>query len=225
MKVDFDSKAFVKDMMNILDYSVGYLEGIHKGKKDFLDSVGTNTVEVLKQYLDSMARIDPAMLQHVYEWNQTGSPDARLFDITYTVSNLGLSLKSTFRQSSSIKSGSNVPFYDKARIMEDGVPVVIRPKNASVLTFDDNGEQVFTRKPISVDRPGGKEAQGGYQSAFDSFFRSYFSQAFLRSSGMAKYLESPKAYKNNMLAGKSGGKSAGVAVGYRWILEAGAMIK
>jgi hypothetical protein len=151
----------------------------------------------------------------------TGSPQARLYDISYTTSNLGLSFKSSFSQSTSIKNGSRVPFYDKARIMEQGIPVTIRPKFAQVLAFDDNGEQVFTRGPVEVLNPGGTEVEGGFERVFDMFFNTYFSQAFLRTSGIAKYLEDPKVYKKNLPAGKKMGKAKGVSTGYRWIANAG----
>lgn len=218
--ITFNTKSFQKDMNNIVKYSLGFLEGVQAGKKTFLDNIGANTIESIKTYIDTMARLDPAMLHHIYEWNRTGSPDARLFDITYTVSNIGLSMKTSFRQSTSVKDGSNVPFYDKARIMENGIPVTIRPKNAKVLAFEDNGEQVFTRGPINISNPGGDTVQGGLEKAFDSFF-NYFSQSFLRSSGILKYLENPVAYKKDLPLGRRYGKSTGIKTGYRWIANAG----
>lgn len=207
-------------MNNIINYSLGFLEGIQSGKTEFLNNLGKNTIQSMKDYVDMNARVDPQMLQHMYEWNQVGSPSGRLYDLNYTVSNLGLSIKSSFRQSTSIKEGSNIPFYDKARIMENGIPVTIRPKTASVLAFDDNGETIFTKNPITIQNPGGKMAQGGFEKTFDDFMR-YFSQAFLMSSGIGKYLKNPVAYKKNLAAGKRGGKSVGVQSGYRWIANAG----
>jgi hypothetical protein len=161
------------------------------------------------------------MLHHIYEWNQTGSPNARLYEISYTVSSLGLSFKSSFSQSLSIKDGSRTPFYDKARIIENGIPVVIRPKTAQVLAFENNGETVFTKGPITVENPGGTAAQGGFEKVLDMFFNKYFSQAFLRVSGIAQYIENPQIYKKNLQAGKRVGRSHGVSTGYRWIANAG----
>lgn len=221
MKATFNSRQFTKEMNNIVNYSIGFLEGVQKGKNVFLKNLGMQTVELMKEFIDSNARIDPQMLHHIYEWNMTGSPHARLYDISYTVSNLGLSFKSSFSQSTSIKNGSKTPFYDKARIMEQGIPVTIRPKNSDVLVFDENGETVFTRKPIEVLNPGGTAVEGGFHKVFDMFFNRYFSQAFLRTSGVAQYLENPKLYKMDMQAGKKLGKSRGVSTGYRWIANAG----
>ena len=221
MIVKFNTVAFRKDMKNIVDYSIGFLDGVQKGKTAFFRTLGLETVELMKEYIDSNARVNPEMLHHVYEWNQTGNPDGRLYDLDYTVSNLGLSFKSTFKQSTSIKDGSRVPFYDKARIMENGIPVVIKPKVAQALAFEVDGAEVFTKQPVEVLNPGGTAVQGGFEKIFDSFFNRYFTQAFLRTSGIAKYLENPKAYKKNLSAGKKLGKSKGIETGYRWIANAG----
>ena len=221
MRAVFNSRQFKKEMNNIVDYSLGFIEGVQKGKTVFLKTVGLETVELMKEFIDSNARVNPDMLHHIYEWNQTGSPSARLYDISYTTSNLGLSFRSTFTQSTSIKDGSRTPFYDKARIMEEGIPVTIRPKLAQVLAFEENGETVFTRGPVTVDNPGGTQVEGGFEKVFDMFFNRYFSQAFLRVSGIATYLENPQVYKKDMQAGKNMGRSKGISTGYRWIANAG----
>lgn len=223
MKLVTDDKKFMKDLMNIIGYSEGFLEGIQTGKKSFFNSIGSGVKEKLEEFIDSNARVNPQALHHVYEWYETGSPNARLFDIEYTVSNLGLSMKSTFTQSMSIKAGSSTPFYNKARIMEDGIPVTITPKRSGVLVFDDNGETVFTKNSVTVEDPGGAAVQGSYEQTFDSFFRDYYSQAFLSSSGMGQYLKNPILYKKNFAAAKRGGRSLGVETGIRWIMNAGAM--
>ena len=216
INVKFDSRALLKDLTNIIQYSEGFLEGIQLGKKEFLNNIGRDVIETMKNYIDASARVNPSSLHHIYEWYRVGSPDSRLYDINYTVSNLGLSFKSTFSQSKSIKAGSNVPFYNKAKIMEDGIPVTIKPVRAEVLAFDVNGDTVFTKNPVTVENPGGN-TQGQFERVFDEFFSKYFSQAFLRSSGIMEQLKHPVVYKNNMAAGKLAGKSKGVETGYRWI--------
>lgn len=222
MIISMDSKKFNKDMQNLVKYSIGFLDGAEKGKPQFLQAVGTQTIEALKQYIDSNARANPQALHHVYEWHQTGSPSARLFDLSYTVSGVGLSVKSTFRQSTTVKSGSTTAFYDKARIMENGVPVTIIPKKANVLSFtSENGDQVFTAGPVKVSNPGGSEVAGSYERVFDEFFNVLFRQSFLRASGIMDYLEKPTIFKKNFNAGKSGGRAKGLSTGYRWIINAG----
>lgn len=215
--VKFDSRKFMRDMDNIMDYSIGFLEGAGRGKQLMLNNVGRATIELIKEYVDSHARVNPAALHHMYEWQKTGSPQARLFDIDYKVSGMGLSIKSTFRQSTSIQKGSSVPFYDKARIMEYGIPVKISPKKANVLVFENNGETVFTSKEVSVEKPGGSQVAGSYERIFDSFFTAYFSQAFLLKTGILGYIEDTSIYKRNLRAGKALGRPKGITTGYRWI--------
>jgi len=218
--IKVDGKQFKKEMNNIMDYSIGFLEGVKGGKTAFLNNLGRETIQTLKEFVDMNARIDPAMLQHVYEWYQVGSPNARLFDIEYTVSNQGLSIYSTLSQSSSVKNGSTTPFYDKARIMEKGIPVTIRPKKSKVLVFEENGETVFTKNPVTVNNPGGQEAEGGFEEVLDIFLNQYFKQSFLKSSGLSDYIKNPKAFKTNLKAGSKYGKGFGYSTGYKWIANA-----
>ena len=220
MRIKFDGRQFGKDMRNIMDYSSGFLDGIQMGKQQLMHSIGLQSIELLKSYIDSNARTNPSILHHVYEWSKTGSPSARLYDIDYTVSNMGLSFRSSFRQSTTIQNGSNTPFYDKARIMENGIPVTIVPVNAQALRYEQDGEVVFTKGPVYVSNPGGN-TEGKFEQVFDNFFNKYFSQAFLRASGMGAYLENPTIYKKNLAAGKRGGRSKGVSTGYRWVANAG----
>jgi len=48
----------------------------------------------------------------------------------------------------------------------------------------------------------------------------YFTQAFLRASGISDYLSNPVIYKNNIRAGAKQGRSKGISTGYRWITNA-----
>jgi hypothetical protein len=225
IKASFDDKEFLKQMNNLVDYSLGYVDGVKRGKTKLLENLGDSVINSLKQFIDSNARVSPEALHHVYEWGMTGSPEARLYDIHYTISNLGLSFRSTFRQSSSVQEGSLEPFYNKAKIMEDGIPVRIEPRQSSVLAFNDDGKEVFTPNPVTVSNPGGAETTGSFEKIFDSFFANYFSQAFLRSSGILDYINNPVLYKNNLRAGLRSGRSTGFETGYRWIANAGMVNK
>ena len=220
MIVRTNTQSFDKQMNNIVQYAFGFLDGVQKGKKIFLQNLGAGTIQALAAYVDVSARGNPQALHHVYEWYQSGSPQARLFDINYTVSNLGLSINSTFKQSRSMQVDSSTPFYNKAKIMEDGIPVVIKPKKNSVLRFYEGGETVFTSKPITVRNPGGEEVQGSFERVFDEFMRRYFTQAFLRASGISDYISNPIIYKKNIQAGAKQGRSKGVSTGYKWITNA-----
>ena len=207
-------------MNNIVQYAFGFLDGVQKGKKVFLQNLGMGTIQAMAQYVDVSARGNPAALHHVYEWSQTGSPSARLFDINYTVSNLGLSINSTFRQSRTVRQDSHTPFYNKAKIMEEGIPVTIKPKRSSVLVFTEEGETVFTKSPIVVRNPGGDRVQGSFERTMDEFILRYFKQSFLRASGIYDYINKPTVFKKNIKAGSKVGKSKGVETGFKWIANA-----
>jgi hypothetical protein len=220
MRVRFDTKKFDLQMLNFLEYSTGFIEGVQKGRNVFLKNLSDGTSEGLKRYIDSNARANPQALQHMYEWYKTGSPSARLYNIDCKVVGNGISIKSTFRQSNSIQRDSEVPFYNKAKIMENGIPITIKPKNSSVLAFKIDGEEIFTKKEIKIPVPGGPRARGSYEKIFDEFFRLYFSQSFLKASGLFNYLENPIAYKVNLASGVKNGKSKGIQTGYNWIINA-----
>jgi hypothetical protein len=220
MKVTTDVKDLQKKIKNITNYSIGFLDGVNSGKNVFLKHLGESTIIVLKQYVDAEARSNQKALHHIYEWYNTGSPEARLYDFHYTVSNIGLSFKSNFRQSSTLSNGSSVPFYDKARIMENGTEVTIAPKKSDVLAFEINGETVFTKRPVTVSNPGGDFTQGSFEKIADQFFNIYFKQSFLKSSGLYSYIKNPILYKKNFIAGSKTGRDIGISTGFKWIANA-----
>jgi hypothetical protein len=207
-------------MNNIVNYSFGFLDGVEKGKSVFLNNLGHGVLTALYDYIDASARSNPRAMHHIYEWMQTGSPEARLYDLSYTVSNLGLSFKSKFTQSQSFSRDSNTPFYDKARIMEQGIPVKIAPVRSDVLVFDINGETVFTKKEVTVQNPGGTEVVGSFERAVDEFMLGYFKQSFIRASGLYDYISKPIIYKANVAAGSRMGRSKGIDTGFKWIVNA-----
>ena len=83
----------------------------------------------------------------------------------------------------------------------------------------DNGETIFTKGSVVVENPGGN-VQGQYSDVFDVFFSRYFSQAFLKTSGLYQYFNNPVVYKANLRKGKRSGRSAGLSTGYKWVAGA-----
>jgi hypothetical protein len=217
ISVKIKDNDFFNDIMNIAQYAQGYVDGAEKGKPKFLQQMGAITVEMAKEFIDTNARLDPQRLHHVYEWYLTGSPDARLYDINYTSTNTSIVFTYEFKQSQSVARGSTTPFYDKAQIMESGVPVTIKPKSANVLVFDVNGDTYFRPGPIKIDNPGG-QVSGQFEKVLDIFFNDYFKQSFLRVSGLAYNLESPKEFHRNLK--KRSGRAEGIKAGYNWIVGA-----
>lgn len=208
-------------MKNVINYGEGYLEGIQLGKTEMLNRMGKTIKNLLEEFIDVNAKIDPTRLHHVYEWYHVGSPQSRLFDISYVANNGGLTFGSTFTQSRSIANGSTTPFYDKASIMENGIPITLIPKRAKALAFEDNGEMVFTKGPVDISNPGGQDVQGSFSDIMNIFFERYLSQSYLTESGFSKHLEYPAEFKANLSRSKTGGRALGKDVGYKWIVKAG----
>lgn len=220
LQVYMDSKQFEKEMKNIMNYSIGFLEGVQKGRTALHIALAPKIAELASQFIDVNAKMSPELLHHVYEWEKVGSPEARLFDLDYSVSNAGITFTSSLKQSTSIKNGSNVPFYNKAKIMEEGVAVTIKPKRANALRFEIDGEEVYTSKDVVVENPGG-QTQGQFENVLNNFFGVYFRQSFLNSSGLLQYFKYPTVYKKNMASAKRGGRSLGIKTGYAWVADAG----
>ncbi len=217
-----DSKQFQKEIDNILKYSTGFVEGVENGKSALYMQLAPKIAEMASQFVDVNAKMSPELLHHIYEWQKVGSPEARLFDIDYKITRIGITFTSSLKQSQSIKNGSNVPFYDKARIMEEGLSVTIRPKRANALRFEVNGQEVFTSGEVTVDNPGG-QTRGQFENVLNNFFGVYFRQSFLNSSGLLQYFKTPNVYKKNLNSAKRGGRSLGLKTGYQWVANAGRM--
>ena len=105
--------------------------------------------------------------------------------------------------------------------MERGIPITIKPVNASVLSFNIGGEQIFTPNQVTIENPGGVHVMGSFERIFDMFFKQHFKQSVLDMTGITKYLSNAKPYKDNIRSAKTGGKAKGIQVGYNWIAKAG----
>ena len=217
ISITINDKSLIRHLNNVVQYGEGFLDGVRAGKQSLMANIGLEMQELVSQYIDSTARVNPASLHHVYEWYKTGSPDARLFDIDYLVKGNGLSMNATFRQSESVQNNSSIPFRNKAYIMENGISVTIKPKNSPVLAFEQGGETVFTRSEVNVQSPGGNLAQGSFEQTFKEFFRSSLSQSIIMSSGIGINLRNPVDFKRNFAAGSRGGRAVGISSGQTWI--------
>jgi hypothetical protein len=221
IKVKFNSKDFAQTFASITDFSTGFLDGAKNSKAELMEQIGRATKEMLEEFIDSNARVSPDILHHVYEWYMTGSPQARLFDIKYLSSQGGLSVNATFSQSKSIKSGAKKPFYNKAIVMEKGISLTIVPRDSKVLAFEQDGEQVFTGGPVVVQNPGGPQVAGSFERVFNQFFNSYYSQSFMKISGLDSRIGNTTAFVKGLRQAKLLGRQAGISAGRQWLLGKG----
>ena len=148
-------------------------------------------------YIDALARSKPKSLHHVYEWKKAGSPESRLFKLN-KLSQLGLSFSVNyeFKTSRSMvpspKGKRRHMFANKAFVMEQGLPLVIRPKNSERLVFEYNGETVFMPKgaSVTVRRPGGSGARNQFTLAYSRFFSGQLVNNSIKNSGFQKIFNS-----------------------------------
>jgi hypothetical protein len=76
--------------------------------------------------------------------------------------------------------------------MEQGLPLVIRPKNAERLVFESNGETVFMPKgaSVTVKRPGGSAATNQFGLAYSRFFSGQLVNSSIKNSGFQRIFNS-----------------------------------
>jgi hypothetical protein len=225
--VNLNSKKFKKDMNNLVDYSLGFLDGAKAALPKYLKIVGIQFKEIAAQYIDAAAKMNPEELHHIYEWDKVGLKTYRLYRIYYTVQNNSLVFGSLFKQSTTVqeKRGSRIPFAEKASIMERGKTMVIKPRadnEKGLLTwFDEESGEYVSKPKVTIRKPGGDFVKGSFERTFREFFGVYLSQSRLLESGFFKKPGS-KVYKKGLKAGglTMAGRMKGTESGFRWIISA-----
>lgn len=204
-----NTKDINKMLNNLIKYSDGFITET-KAQQGYVNRKVANTsVNAFYQYLDGVARMHPGMLHHIYEWGEVGNPTARLVDLGVVSSGRGSTVTAEFLQSQTTKDGSSEPFYNKAQIMEEGIPVVIKEKEAQALFFEIDGVEYFRMGPITVLNPGGAETRGSFVEVFKEFYNNYLSQVYLKAIRFYQHFQSPKEYERNFKkALKSGNANA-----------------
>lgn len=162
------------------------------------------------EYIDALARSRPKTLHHMYEWKRVGQKSARLFTISQASQEaLSFKISVDYKLSKSTVPGNGSKrrhvFANKARIMEAGEPLVIRPRNAQRLVFKGDEGLVFMPKgrSVTVKRPGGAKARNQFGLATSRFFNSQLINSSIKRSGfqnvfnakMSKALKIPTSIK------------------------------
>lgn len=151
-------------------------------------------------YIDAKARTSPSSLHHVYEWNRAGDPAARLFKLTQKdITGLSFRVGTEFKNSrtavpSNIGRTRHV-FINKAAVMEEGKPLVIKPKNAERLVFEIRGSVVYMPKgqSVTIRSAGGGKTTSRYSIAYAQFFRGNLVKESIKKSGFQKLFGSSMA--------------------------------
>ena len=197
LSIEFKTKDLNKMLNNLVSYSQGFLTET-KAKQGYINTkLGKTSINAFYQYLDGVARMHPGMLHHIYEWGQVGNPSSRLVDLNLTSSNQGVIIGAELLQSESIPNGGTEPFYEKATIMEEGIPVTIKEKEAQALFFEIDGVEYFRMGPITIMNPGGAETRGSFVRVFEDFYNNYFTQVYLRAIKFYDHFRNPIDYERN----------------------------
>jgi hypothetical protein len=218
-----DMKDVVRKVTNAAQYGGGFLDGIQMQRLEFNRFLGGVTVEALGKYIDARARGDHASLHHVYEPGETGNEGGRLYSFTVKPTLSVINIGGSFKQSTGTPLAGGEPFYDKARMMENGISVTIAPKNGDVISFEEDGEMVFTTESITIEHPGGDAVAGSFGRVVDDFFEFYFTNSIL--APIMKDLASADEFASNFAAGVRGGRSVGVKAGRQYLQVSGLNIK
>lgn len=212
MTIMIDTSELEMILKNTAQYCEGFIAGGEAGLPILLAKIGEAVTEALGLWMDSMAAGNHAALHHVYEWYQTGSAGARLFNYDFAVGGNTIVFTGETQASSSIPNGSRVPFYNKADVMESGQSVTISPVNVTYLHWDD----VFTPNDVFVAHPGGAATVGSWARYTDKFFTEYVSQGLL--AAMLADLGTADEFTASFAAGAlGGGFGAGTSAGEKWI--------
>ena len=215
------SKNVIDMLTNAVAYTESFAKELNKHKSRITGSLAEGSIDVFYDYLDGLARSHPGMLHHVYEWGQVGDPSARLFDLKYQLSQNQAVVSADFLQSDSVSETSGTPFFDKAYIMEEGIPVVINEVDAKALFFEIDGEEFFRSGPIVIANPGGEATRGSFLQAFDEFYGSYFTEVHLKAIRFYQYFANPRAFETYFSSATKGGASAkGKKAALSWIMNA-----
>lgn len=218
-----DSKQINKVLGNTISYSYGFLDGIDLDQIIFNQRLGEFVVDAFGKYMDSRARVNPQAFHHIYEWNQVGQENARLFELTPKASKRVIHFSGKFLPSTTVSEGSTQPFTNKANIMENSISITIEPKNSDVLVFQNEGETVFSMSAIHIDNPGGDAVAGSFGRAVEDFFSNYFTNALLKP--FMKQLENPKEFTQSFREGTRVGASAGIRAGRKYLNSARMVIE
>ena len=223
ISVRFNNIELNRKLNNVVKYSNGFINGIEIQKIILMNRLGEYVVDVLGKYIDAQARGNPNTLHHVYEWNSAGNSGARLFKMNAAATKSIITITGSFLPSSSISDTATEPFTDKANIMENAIGITVSPKDSDFITFEANGEQVFTMNDIYIANPGGDGVAGSFGRVVEDFFNVYFTRMLLKP--FLNELSTAEEFVQYFAQGARSGYPVGVKAGKAYINSAGVIVE
>lgn len=221
-QIKIDSKETMKVLNNVVNYSEGFIKET-KAKESYVASkIASTSITAFYEYLDVLARTNPGMLHHVYEWGQVGDPKARLVELKKILSGKKVGIESKFLQSTSVPENGSDAFFNKAEIMEDGISVEINEIKAEALFFQVDGEEFFRTGPIVIENPGGEQVRGSFLKAFQEFYNNYLDQVYLRSIRFYDHFTKSREFESNFNSAMRSGNASSIGrkTALSWIINA-----
>jgi len=192
-----NAKKAMKILNNVVQYSDGFIKETKAQEARVTARLANLSIDGFYDYMDQLARVNPGMLHHVYEWGRVGDPGSRLFELKKQISKNNAVITSEFLTSETISSTSNEPFYEKAKIMEEGISVVVQEVEAQALFFEIDGVEYFRTGPIVIENPGGSEVRGSFVEQFEEFYNTYLDDVYLKAIRFYQYFMDAKPYERN----------------------------
>ena len=220
MKIN--SKEAMKVLNNVVNYSEGFLKESKARESYVASKLASTSITAFYEYLDVVARTNPGMLHHVYEWGEVGNPAARLVELKKVLAGKKAEVVSDFLQSTSIPENGSEPFWNKAEVMEEGITVQINEVSAQALFFQVDGEEFFRTGPIVIENPGGEQVRGSFVRAFEEFYNNYFDQVYLRSIRFYDHFTKSREFESgfNSAVRSGNASSIGRKTALSWIINA-----
>jgi hypothetical protein len=217
-----NSKQAMKVLNNVVDYSEGFIRESKARESYVAGKIASTSITGFYEYLDVLARTNPSMLHHVYEWGQVGDPGSRLVELKKILAGKKVGVNAKFLPSTSVPENGSEAFWNKAEIMEEGITVEINEVSAQALFFQIDGEEFFRTGPIIIENPGGEQVRGSFIRAFEEFYNNYLDQVYLRSIRFYDHFTKSREFESNFNAAVRSGSAAsmGRRTALSWIINA-----
>ncbi len=150
-------------MGKLANYVEGFVTGVKEANAYTPYEIALYQITEFGKFVDTMASMNPHRLHHVYEWNQVGDSESRLFQLTARPILTKVVVTYEFLPSVTPNNNGQV-FWDKAQVMESGNMVTNNPSTA-VLLRDGN----WRVGPFTFN-PGGDSTTNAFRETFIDYF-------------------------------------------------------
>lgn len=197
----FNTGKFAEKVMALSTYDGTLLQSLYVNpinKQKINRGAALLIKNYFNQYLDSRARQNPSAYHHVYEFDKTGNPSARLFNAVISNTSDGTAVINYSFTPAKEPNREGFPFPNKAEIMEEGQTVIITPKKAQYLRYElEDGRFVSSKKSV-INNPGGTQVKGSFESTFRGFIANQ-GPVILNRLGFFKKIEQVMINKRRLM--------------------------